>query len=81
MFPLRFLEVAAKSFVFPRCSNFIFPAPISYLGERYLPVVSIYTSSLHNDRQSMDVPRGHDLSRCDRRGYTGTYFRDYTTNF
>jgi hypothetical protein len=31
------LEVAAKSFVFPRCSNFIFPAPISYSGEKYLP--------------------------------------------
>src|ERR1700678_2313179 len=29
------LEVAAKSFVSRRCSNFIFPAPISCLGERY----------------------------------------------
>jgi hypothetical protein len=38
LFPLWFQSLfqwwaAAKSFVLPRWSNFIFPAPISYLGD------------------------------------------------
>ena len=39
LFPLWFQSLfqwwaAAKSFVLPRWSNFIFPAPISYLGDQ-----------------------------------------------
>jgi hypothetical protein len=47
MFPsLVSLEVAAKSFVFPRCSNFIFSRPHKLLRRGYLPAAGFPTEQL-----------------------------------
>jgi hypothetical protein len=86
MFPsLVSVEVAAKSFVFPRWSNFIFFRPHKLFRRAILAGCFHFArgpaSSVHNDPHSMDVAPGHDLSRCDSRGPTDTSVRIYTVSF